>query len=177
MVDKAFTIWGVETIGPPHSHILSAAQGWMELGDLVEARAELDRIPARLQSHPQVLDVRWEICAVEKNWTAALETARKYLQVDPQSLSAWIHQAFAVRRAPGGGLQVAWDALFPAMEKFPEEPLIPYNLACYACQLQQMDVARIMFKRALSLGDKTQLKKMALGDPDLQPLWEEFRGL
>jgi len=74
-------------------------------------------------------------------------------------------------------LQVAWDSLFPAMEKFPEEGIVPYNLACYACQLQQLDVARIMFKRALSLGDKGQFKKMALRDPDLQPLWDEFREL
>lgn len=149
----------------------------MELGDLAEAKAELARLPESLQDHPQVLEVRWGICAVEKDWTGALGVARKFLRVAPESLIGWVHQAFAVRRAPGGGLQVAWDALFPAMEKFPEEPLVPYNLACYACQLQQLDVARIMFKRALSLGDKTQFKKMALNDPDLKPLWDELRQL
>lgn len=149
----------------------------MELGDLAEAKAELDRLPESLQSHPHVLEVRWGICAVEKDWTAALAIARRHLQVEPESIAAWVHQAFAVRRAAGGGLQVAWDALFPAMEKFPEEALIPYNLACYACQLQQLDVARIMFKRALSLGDKVQFKKMALNDPDLKPLWDELRQL
>jgi hypothetical protein len=164
-------------IGPPHSHFLSAAQGWMELGDLVEARAELDRIPASLQNHPLVLDMRWGICAAENNWTAALGFARKHVLIAPDSLTGWIQQAFAVRRASGGGLQVAWDALFPAMEKFPEEGIVPYNLACYACQMQQLDVARIMFKRALSLGEKSQFKRMALNDPDLKPLWDEFREL
>ncbi len=149
----------------------------MELGDLVEAKGELDRLPESLQNHPQVLEIHWGICAVKKDWTAALAVARKLLKVEPESVIGWVHQAFAVRRAPGGGLQVAWDALFPAMEKFPEESLIPYNLACYACQLQQLDVARIMFKRALSLGDKGQFKKMALSDPDLEPLWEELRQL
>jgi tetratricopeptide (TPR) repeat protein len=149
----------------------------MELGDLVEARAELDRLPGSLQNHPQVLEVRWGICAVETDWATALEIARKHLQVEPESLSAWVHQAFAARRAPGGGLQAAWDALFPAMAKFPEEGIVPYNLACYACQLQQLDVARIMFKRAMSLGDKGHYKRMALNDPDLKPLWEEFREL
>ena len=79
--------------------------------------------------------------------------------------------------APGGGLQAAWDALFPAMEKFPTEGIVPYNLACYACQLQQLDVARIMFKRAASLGEKNQFKLMALRDPDLKPLWDELRQL
>lgn len=173
----ALTILIVKTIGPPHSHYLSAAQGWMELGNLAESRAELDRMPESLQNHPQVLEVRWDICAMEKDWTAALAVAREFLKVAPESLMGWVHQAFAARRAPGGGLKVAWDALFPAMEKFPDEALVPYNLACYACQMQQLDVARIMFKRAMNLGDKGHFKKMALSDPDLEPLWDELRQL
>ncbi len=66
-----------------------------------------------------------------------------------------MHQgACALRRDPDGGLQAPWDALFPAMEKFPDEAIIPYNLACYACQMDKPDKARILFARALAVGDK-----------------------
>jgi hypothetical protein len=82
-----------------------------------------------------------------------------------------------VRRVAGGGLQAAWDALFPAMEKFPEDCLVPYNLACYACQLQQPDKARILLKRAMSLGGREHIKRMALNDSDLKPIWKQIDAL
>jgi len=65
--------------------------------------------------------------------------------------------------------------LLPAAETFPGEPTIPYNLSCYACQLQRLAEARTWLRRAFQLGDKDKLKAMALADPDLQPLWEEIR--
>jgi hypothetical protein len=74
-------------------------------------------------------------------------------------------------------LQQAWNALLPAYEKFPREPTIPYNLSCYACQLNQIEEARAWLRRALKLGDREKIKRLALDDPDLQPLWEEIREL
>jgi hypothetical protein len=76
---------------------------------------------------------------------------------------------------PGGGLRAAWNALAPALDRFPKHEIIPYNLACYACQLDQLDQARILFQRALATGNKKHLKEMALDDSDLQPLWNEIR--
>ena len=65
----------------------------------------------------------------------------------------------------------------PAAEKFPGEPVIAYNLSCYACQLQQLDQARTWLKRAIASGQKENIKKMALADDDLKPLWAEIREL
>jgi Tfp pilus assembly protein PilF len=88
-----------------------------------------------------------------------------------------LHRAYALRRAPGGGLPQAWDALLPAAGKFPEEPVAAYNLSCYACQMQQLDRARHWLQRAIKTGGKDAIKKMALADDDLKPLWEEIREL
>jgi hypothetical protein len=162
---------------PPDTHFLSAAEGWLGLGDLAEARAELDRISARKQNHPDVLQVRWALLAQEKDWPAALLLARKLLKKAPELSTNWLHHAYSLRRTPDGGLQAAWDALFPALDKFPGNALIPYNLACYACQMQQLDVARILFHRAVKSGGVLEVKKIALNDDDLQPLWEEIRKL
>jgi tetratricopeptide (TPR) repeat protein len=162
---------------PPDIHYLSAAVGWMELGNLVEAEGDLNRISAEEQCHPDVLEVRWIILAQTKRWKAALGIARVSLKLAPNRCSAWLHQAYALRRTTKNGLKLAWDALLPAYEKFPREATIPYNLSCYACQLDQLEEARLWLRRALKIGNKARIKQMALDDPDLQPLWDEIRGL
>ena len=94
---------------------------------------------------------------------------------DPARSSGWLHQAYALRRVPEGGVKQAWQALLPAFDKFPKEPVISYNLSCYACQMNQLEAARVWLKRAEFLGNKTEIKRMALKDPDLEPLWGEIR--
>ena len=165
----------MEQLEAPDIHCLSAATGWLELGCRAEARAELDLISAAQQRHPNVLEVRWAIFADEKQWEAALDVARKLLRRAPDRPTGWLHHAYALRRVPEGGLQMAWEALKPAVEKFPNEPIIPYNLSCYACQMRQLDQARVWLKRALKIGDPEKIKQMALDDPDLPPLWNEIR--
>jgi hypothetical protein len=177
LIDIAAVMPKTKEIGPPHSHLLSAAEGWLGLGNPAEAKAELDRLPKRLQKHPEVLERRWAIAEHEQDWTAGLAIAREHVQAAPKSIAGWIHQAYSVRRVAGGGLQAAWDALFPAMEQFPEDCLVPYNLACYACQLQQPDKARILLKRAMSLGGREHIKRMALNDSDLKPIWKQIDAL
>jgi hypothetical protein len=81
-----------------------------------------------------------------------------------------------LRRVSSGGLQQAWEALIPASQKFPRVEIIAYNLSCYACQMNQMDTARLWLKRALSLGKRERIKERALEDSDLAPLWEEIKG-
>jgi hypothetical protein len=167
----------MDALAAPHSHYLSASEGWLELGDIAEARAELARIDAALQDHPEVLQMRWAICVEEKNWPVALDVGRALLQAVPELSVGWLHRAYAIRRVPEGGLQAAWDALFPALKKFPETPIIPYNLACYACQMRRLTRARALLRRAIKIGGKTQIKQLALDDSDLEPLWPEIRAL
>jgi predicted Zn-dependent protease len=166
---------GMKPIGPPDKHYLSAAIGWLELGNPGEAKAELAQISPAAQGHPNVLEVRWLVCAEQKAWTEALAVARALVEAAPDRATGWLHQAYALRRIPEGSVKSAWDALLPAAEKFPAEPTIFYNLACYACQMQELDTARQWLKRALDVGGWERMKAMALADPDLEPLWEEIR--
>ncbi len=167
----------MRALQPPDTHCLSAAVGWLELGNLAEAKAELAQVQGPHQSHPDVLEVRWLIAAEEHQWQEGLQVAESLIKAAPERPSSWLHQAYAVRRIPGGTVQKAWDALLPAYEKFPKEPVIPYNLSCYACQMEQLDVARLWLKRAAEVGSKERIKRMALEDPDLKPLWQEIRDL
>jgi len=112
---------------------------------------------------------------MERNWAEALEIARAELAVAPGNCSGWLHQAYALRRIEGGGLPQAWGALLPAAEKFPKEPIVAFNLSCYACQLQLPDAARQWLRQAMKIGDKAAIRKMALADNDLKSLWAEIQ--
>jgi len=166
-----------QTLEPPDKHYLSAALGWLGLGNLAEAKAELAQISEPHQQHPDVIELRWDIAAMEKDWQQALETARVLLQAAPERCSGWWRQAYALRRVPDGSTKKAWEALLPAFDKFPQESIISYNLSCYACQMGQLDAARVWFKRAMVIGGKQHIKAQALADSDLEPLWEEIKQL
>src|SRR6266478_4090747 len=54
---------------PDSLHVL-AAQGWLELGNHQEADEELEKIAVSLRSHPDVLEVLWQIYAKAQKWDA-----------------------------------------------------------------------------------------------------------
>jgi hypothetical protein len=167
----------MQPLEPPDTHYLSSALGWLGLGLVADAKAELAQLSPANRDHPDALEVRWVVCAEEKDWAQGLEIARALVSADPKRASGWLHQAYALRRIPDGSVKRAWDALLPAFDRFPAEPIICYNLSCYACQMNQLDAARVWLKRALVIGDKEQLKQMAMADSDLEVLWSEIRGL
>ena len=117
-----------------------------------------------------VLEVRWQIYAKEQKWDACLDIANAIIELDRNRRSGWIDGAYALRRSAGGGLKAAFDALLPAAEKFPLEPLIPLNLSCYACQMGRLEVACDWLRRTFAVAAKTGSKKrfrlMALHEPD-----------
>jgi Flp pilus assembly protein TadD len=166
----------MQPLEAPDCHHLLAAEGWLELGSPSEAGAELSLIAPEHQRHPDVLEFRWTLHAHAREWDAALEAARALVLAAPDRASGWLHRAYALRRAADGGLTKAQEALKPAAEKFPQEPMILFNLACYACQLGQLMEARGWIKRAMKVGGIESVKLMALADEDLKPLWPELSG-
>jgi hypothetical protein len=168
----------VKSLSPPNTHHLRAAIGWLELSNHVEAGEEIARIAPAMLEHPDVLEVRWMICAAGRSWEAAGAVAELLVSTAPNRSSGWVHRAYALRRAKGGGLPMAWAALRPAFEKFPSEEIIPYNLACYAAQLARLDEAWEWLHKAMeAAGDIKSVKERALADSDLELLWERIREL
>jgi tetratricopeptide (TPR) repeat protein len=167
----------MQMLGPPDTHHLSAAVGWMQLGNPAEARLELAKVAPQLAAHPDVLEIKWAVFASAGDWPGALQAADELVRSDSGRPSGWLHRAYALRRVPEGGLQAAWDALLPAVDRFPEEATMPYNLSCYACQMGRFVEAREWLRRALAVGNKTRMKAMALSDADLEPLWKEIKAL
>jgi hypothetical protein len=67
----------------PDSLHLQAAQGWLELGNHIEANEELENIRAELRGHPDVLKVRWEVYAAARKWEAALDIPAALARLAP----------------------------------------------------------------------------------------------
>ena len=160
---------------PPHSHHVSAALGWLELGNLAEAGAELDQLPVEWRGCPEALFVRWEIQAKRKDWVESLETARALASAVPQEPDGWVKQSYSLHELKR--TSEAWGKLLEVEDKFSRVSIIPYNLACYACQLGDQPEALRRLAVAIRIGGKEQITTMALKDADLRPLWERIRAM
>lgn len=163
---------GSDALPSPDAHYLNSGWGWLELGNPTEALGEIERISAGARLHPEVLMLRWEIQATLRQWEEALETARCLVQVAPERSESWIKQSFALHELKR--TQEAWDALMSVAESFPEVSTVPYNLACYACVLEQFTAAMAWLRRAVKVGGKKSVKAMAMSDPDLRALWYQI---
>lgn len=153
----------------PDNHYLRAAQGWLELGNPLEADKELEHITPKLRTHPDVLEARWHISAHKKEWTTCLDIAGAILKLDPNRHDAWIHRSFALHELKR--TQEAFDQLLAASEKFSEVWTIPYNLACYCAQNGKMEECRAWLNKAIAIDEET-VKRAAADDPDLKPFWD-----
>ena len=167
----------MKPVQPPDSHHLSAAIGWLELGNWQEANEELEKITPTLRAHPDVLEVRWQIYAKAGKWDLAAEIAHALVQIKPLEPQFWIWCAYATRRMPGHGIPQAKEILAKAQVLFPKESLIPYNLACYECQTGNLKAAWNWLEKVFDAGDAKRFKLMALEDPDLEPLWVQIGDL
>jgi len=161
-----------KTLPPPSSHFLEAAVGWLELSNPREALAELSRIAPEFMDHPQVLEVKWQIFARTEKWDLSLPIAQVFCQVRPDLPQGWLHQSVSLYRL--NRTQEAWDLLLPMAKKFPRSWIIPYDLSCYACQLNRPDEGRTWLKKAFRLGDPKEVRLLALADTDLKALWPEI---
>ena len=157
----------------PDIHHLNAAEGWLELGNHREALAELDCISAAAQGRLEVLGVRWSITAQFKAWEECVRIATSIVALAPSEVFGWIHRSYALHELKR--TQEARDLLLPAVKLFPKNETIPYNLACYECQLGEVAAARDWLRRAMKLRQPAALKAQALEDPDLKPLWPELK--
>ena len=158
---------------PADVHYLNAAEGWLELGNHLEADIELDNITPQLRAHPLVLQMRWRVYSQARKWDRCVEIASSLTRMMPDDEQAVANLGNSLYFS--GRTQEAFDCVSGVMKRFPKNPILRYNLACYACQLGMMDVAKMWLGEAFELDEKKELKLMALEDPDLKPMWEMLR--
>ncbi len=165
----------MKAITPPDTYYISSAEGWLILGNPVEALGELEQVSASVKLRPEYLELKWRVFADTQDWDAALELSESMVRDLPKHPGGYILRSYALRRSTHGSVEKATTSLLEAAAKFPTEPIIPYNLACYACQSGELDQARKFLRLALEIGDRKELLKMASMDGDLKSLWKELK--
>jgi len=161
---------------PPDSLHLRAAEGWFGLGDYASADEEIAKIAAVNHVHPDVLQLRWRICAHAAKWDACLDIATALTAMTPERRFGWIHRAHALDKL--GRTQEAKDLLASVVNDFESNSTIPYHLARYCARLGQIEQAKQWLGKALLAAEGVEgvekLSTMALDDPDLKPLWRDI---
>ncbi len=155
---------------PSEQQYLTAAEGFLALGMLEDANAEIEKIDPFCRHLPEVCAVRLSIYLRAQNWELAETLAARLRAADPANPQWHISLAYAVRRL--SSIAAAKPILIDAAERHPNEPIIHYNLSCYECQLGDLSSAREHLKKAIALAPECRL--MALDDEDLQPLWDRL---
>src|SRR5207249_9606341 len=116
------------------------------------------------RAHPEVLSTRWQIYCMAEKWESANEIAWVFSEAMATHMARSLHE---MKRTDG-----ARRLLLTVVDKFPDNHLMRYNLACYASQLGDFKEARKWLEQAFGLSK--DLRETALDEPDLQPLWDNI---
>jgi Flp pilus assembly protein TadD len=133
-----------------------------------EAARTLEEIDPEDRTRTEVLGARVDCYIAAKNWAMAVEVARHLVEVEPGNAAWWINLAYATRRAES--VERAESLLLRAHKLHPDNAIIAFNLACYACVTGRLEEARIHLEHAIELDNK--IRTLALHDEDLKPLWD-----
>ncbi len=165
----------MNSLQPPDSFHLAAAEGWIGLGNWSEAESELDQIEAGLRRHPDVLKVRLFSRYHAKDWPACIELAEALMPLAHDLSWVWVFYANSLYFS--GQTHRAYDVLQPVVDRFPKNWEMRYNLGCYACQLGRKAEARKWLACAMKLGEARQVKQVALEDSDYAPIRQDIETL
>lgn len=158
-------------VPPPDSHHLNAVYGWMELGNSEDALAELERIVPEYQSHPEVLLARFRLFSRARRLDGCMQIGATLIELAPDWSESWLAYCSALHWLTK--TSEAYEVIKPQLRKFPQNWMIHYDLACYACQMGNLQESKEWLEKACDLGNRRQIQRMALKDPDLRPMQKE----
>jgi predicted Zn-dependent protease len=150
----------------PAKH-LDYAVGYLQLGMIDDARAELATLPPDALGSAPALAVRVEIAMSAEAWEEVVALTPQLVALDNTVERPWIAWAYALRELQR--IEEAQEILLTGLRlvKNPT-PLVSYNLACYACLLGDLAGARRLLA-AVFAADKSW-REIAREDDDLAAL-------
>jgi tetratricopeptide (TPR) repeat protein len=154
-------------------HHLQAAEGWIELNDLIQANAELNEITPQMRAHPDVLAMRRRIFDEAKRWDKLLVVAESLSKGFPDDVDAWVDYARAFSNL--GKTEEAIHLQKLKLQDFEHDRAVPYFLGCFTCKIGKLDEARSWLIKAFSTELGSFYRMTWLQDPDLEPLWVEIQ--
>ena len=151
-------------------HIINAAQGWLELEDFESAANELEGLPPALKEEPPVIELRSEISARQGLWGECESYAKQLVESVPDHPGFWVKYLNSIFHQER--FEEAYNESKKAVQSFPKDEAIPYNMACYATALGKLEEADQWMGVCLKLSGRSRaLKQKAQQDPDLDAYW------
>jgi lipopolysaccharide biosynthesis regulator YciM len=151
--------------------ILLAAEGYLELGMVPDALREFEDLPARSKTSLEGLTMLMEIHRVEEEWEAMESVASRLWEAEPENVGRWIDWAIALRQSDS--VASARVLLLEAVERFPDEALVHFHLACCECQLGNLPQAR---RHLMESKKRCRVCRvlMLTDEGELEPFWVDF---
>ena len=138
-----------------------------------DAALVLEEIAPEDKNRNEVLGARVNLYMVARKWDMAAAVASHLVKVDPGTPGWWISLAYALRRTES--VEKAEAILLRAQAIHPKDPMIAFNLACYASVTGRMEEAKGRLRHAVKL--HKDIRGLAIDDEDLRPLWDWIAGL
>jgi hypothetical protein len=147
-------------------HRFKAAEGWIELGEFREAGEELNRLPDKLKSSLDFVELWIRVYAGLKDWQRAQILSDSILAMHSDNEFALFHKAEALhqQRKSGDAVLLIGQTNYGRNTAFGL-----YNLARYLCANGKPSDALTSLGFAFDRDKSLRLK--ALDDPDLESVW------
>jgi Flp pilus assembly protein TadD len=142
------------------------AVGYANLGMVNDALEELEHLSPSMAADGGVMEFKLRLLERGQKWSDAASLAAKLATSYPNEARWFVAWAFAKRRSDS--IETASKILSEAASLHPKDPLIQFNLGCYAAQRGDLNAAQTHVRRAIELNH--DLEKLAHEDPDLEPL-------
>jgi len=147
-------------------HSAESAVGYANLGMFADALAELENLSPQMNMDEGVQEFKLRLLERAGRWQDAAGLASRLATSHPDESRWFIAWAFAKRRSDS--IETASKILTDAASLHPKDPLIQFNLGCYACQRGDLTEARARVDAAIAL--EPLFRAAAETDPDLAPL-------
>ena len=145
--------------------ILRQSHGWLELGCPAEAYEELDRLPDSLHTTREVLKLKCNILAAERNWRELRVLSSTSAMYFPQEAAFAEDWAWAEHKE--GQTTQAYSILVHAAERYEKTWRTAYFLSCFSYAMKRVREATEWLGLALLLHTSpAQLKQRALREED-----------
>jgi Flp pilus assembly protein TadD len=142
---------------------LAHVRGYLGLGMIEDASAELDQVPPDMTRKTEVLVLRALVLQEQAKWPTLVSVASELVLRQPMEPGWWVAWAYAARRSQS--LAAAEAILLEAERTHPQEASIQFNLGCYACLRGDLTEARRRVDQAIAL--ERSFREAAATDPDL----------
>jgi len=133
-------------IEPENQRLLTAAQGYLELGLPLDANDEIESMDADVRHVPEVLAVRVGIYRALEAWPLMQTVAKQLALYAPDEADWTVARAYATRRTDS--LEAARLILVNAVERLPGVAVFHFKLACHPARLGNRDCSKTPVSRA-----------------------------